>query len=110
MIIQNYIKIIRAMFNKYSAISTNKLATVNLTFEDLKNQQKRMNLHELYAFLNDFKLQQNLSWIKRDDFKKFIRSINIRQINNIGYKAELDLKGFIDFMQNLAYYFSEERL
>lgn len=36
--------------------------------------------------------------IKRDDIKKFIRSINIRQINNIGHKAELDIKGFIDFI------------
>jgi hypothetical protein len=38
MIVQNYSKLIRAMFNKYSAISSNKMATVNLTFEDLKNQ------------------------------------------------------------------------
>ena len=86
------------MFNKYSAISSNKMATVNLTFEDLKNQQKRMNLHEIYAFLNDFKLHQSLSWIKRDDFKRFIRSINMRQINSIGHKAELDIKGFTDFI------------
>ena len=38
MIVQNYSKFIRAMYNNYSAISSYKMATVNLTFEDLKNQ------------------------------------------------------------------------
>ena len=49
-----------------------------------------MNLYEIYAFLNDFKLIPKLPQIKRDDFKKFIISINLRQINNIGHKTELD--------------------
>ena len=36
--------------------------------------------------------------IKRDDFKKFIVSINLRQINNIAHKTELDYMGFIEFL------------
>jgi hypothetical protein len=69
-----------------------------LTFEDVKSQLQRMNLYEIYAFLNDFKLIQKMPTIKRDDFKKFIVSINLRQINNIAHKTELDYLGFIEFL------------
>ena len=99
LLIKSCNKIIRAMFNKYSALSNNKMPIVaTLTFEDVKSQLQRMNLYEIYAFLNDFKLIQKMPTIKRDDFKKFIVSINLRQINNIAHKTELDYLGFIDFL------------
>ena len=87
------------MFNKYITLSNNKMPIVaTLTFEDVKSQLQRMNLYEIYAFLNDFKLIQKMPTIKRDDFKKFIVSINLRQINNIAHKTELDYLGFIEFL------------
>ena len=57
------------MFNKYSAISSNKMATVNLTFEDLKNQQKftiKMHDGEVLANLNEI-LKNNNSPTKKID-------------------------------------------
>lgn len=111
LLIKSCNKIIRAMFNKYSALSNNKMPIVaTLTFEDVKSQLQRMNLYEIYAFLNDFKLIQKMPTIKRDDFKKFIVSINLRQINNIAHKTELDYMGFIEFLQNLAFYFSNQEI
>jgi len=47
----------------------------------MRDKKKSMNLSEVYAFMNDFKLTQS-PMIKRDNVKKIITLINLKTHNN----------------------------
>jgi hypothetical protein len=52
--VKQYLRLYKAMFHKYSAISKNKGGIKKNTFDDLHNQRSIMNLFEIITFLNDF--------------------------------------------------------
>lgn len=53
-------KVLKAMFQKYSVISPAKRGSQlsKVTFEDMKKEHLTMDLAEINAFLNDFKIMQ----------------------------------------------------
>ena len=56
-----------------------------------------MSLAAVFTFLSDFKFTK-LEFAKRDDIKKIIKMINLKQETNIKTYSELDLEGFIEFI------------
>jgi len=56
-----------------------------------------MSLAAVFTFLSDFKITK-LEFAKRDDIKKIIKMINLKQETNIKTYSELDLEGFIEFI------------
>lgn len=56
-----------------------------------------MSLAAVFTFLSDFKITK-LEFAKRDDIKKIIKMINLKQETNIKTYSELDLEGFIEFV------------
>ena len=63
----------------------------------MRDKKKSMNLSEVYAFMNDFKLTQS-PMIKRDNVKKIITLINLKTHNNTTINSQLDMEGFIEFI------------
>jgi hypothetical protein len=62
-----------------------------------------MSLAAVFTFLSDFKITK-LEFAKRDDIKKIIKMINLKQETNIKTYSELDLEGFIEFILQLGYF------
>lgn len=62
-----------------------------------------MSLAAVFTFLSDFKITK-LEFAKRDDVKKIIKMINLKQETNIKTYSELDLEGFIEFILQLGYF------
>ena len=56
-----------------------------------------MSLAAVFTFLSDFKITK-LEFAKRDDIKKIIKMINLKQETHIKTYSELDLEGFIEFI------------
>lgn len=84
------------MFKKYSAENAiHKSRHVGGTFGDITEQKKFMNLAAVFSFLSDFKVS-NIE-AKRDDIKRIIQLINIKQETNLKTTSDLDLEGFIEF-------------
>jgi hypothetical protein len=96
--IKQYLKLYKAMFHKYTAISKNKNGLKKQTFEQLEKQRNIMNLFETFTFLNDFRILQNFPEIKRDDIKNLINYSNLKRSNVTGNNSEIDLEGFIELI------------
>ena len=88
------------MFHKYTdgAVGRKQIST----FDDVTEQKKSMNLASVFAFLQDFKITKVEA--KRDDVKRIIKLINIKQEENFKSVSDLDLEGFIEFNLQLGYY------
>lgn len=56
-----------------------------------------MTLAGVHTFLNDFKISK-LEFKKREDIKKIIGLINLRQSTNIRNVSDLDIEGFVEFI------------
>ena len=54
-----------------------------------------MNLASVYSFLQDFKVSR--VEVKRDDIKRIIQLINIKQESNVKTTLDIDIEGFIEF-------------
>ena len=82
------------MFQKYAdgAIGKSKPSG---TFGDIVEQKKHMNLASVYSFLQDFKVSR--VEVKRDDIKRIIQLINIKQESNVKTTSDIDIEGFIEF-------------
>jgi hypothetical protein len=95
------------MYAKYANMSKNKQPTQKLTFDQVRTNQESLSLSEVYAFLTDFRLTQaNLNGLKRDQIKRIIKLVNIKQENHFGASTSLDFHGFIEFLLQIAYQFS----
>lgn len=104
-------KLYRAMYAKYANMSKNKQPNQKLTFDQVRTNQESLSLSEVYAFLSDFKLTQaNLNGLRRDQIKRIIKLVNIKQENHFGTATTLDFHGFIEFMLQMAYQFSAESI
>lgn len=104
-------KLYRAMYSKYSNMSKNKQPNQKLTFDNIRTNQDSLSLSEVYAFLTDFKLSQaKLNGLKRDQIKRIIKLVNIKQENHFGNSTNLDFHGFIEFILQIAYHFSSESI
>jgi hypothetical protein len=75
--LEKHFKLYKAMFNKYVALSANKTSLKKMTFDDMKQKKSKMNLADIYAFMNDFKLTKHPA-LKRDTVTKIIRLINLK--------------------------------
>ena len=68
----------------------------------MKNEQSYMNLSETFAFLNDFGILPAIPSLKRDDIKRLIRLVNLRDRDETALtsntKAELNYSTFVDFL------------
>ena len=82
------------MFKKYAEGAIGKSKPIG-TFGDIVEQKKHMNLASVFSFLQDFKISSIEA--KRDDVKRIIQLINIKQESNLKATSELDLEGFIEF-------------
>jgi hypothetical protein len=82
------------MFKKYSdgAIHHSKPSGV---FGDVVEKKKHMNLASVFSFLQDFKISSLEA--KRNDIKRIIQLINIKQESNVTTTTDIDLEGFIEF-------------
>lgn len=104
-------KLYRAMYAKYSNMSKNKQPNQKLTFDQVRTNQESLSLSEVYAFLTDFKLTQaRLNGLKRDQIKRIIKLVNIKQEKHFGTSTNLDFHGFIEFILQMAYHFSSESI
>ena len=106
-------KVTKAMFQKYSVLSPAKRGTQlsKVTFEDLKKENLTMDLAEINAFLSDFKVLSQIPHLKRDDIKRIVRLINLKEPNpQIGQKTEVDYAGFIEFITQLAFQYGEQEI
>lgn len=70
------------------------------------DSKKFMNLSCIFAFLQDFKVTKVEA--RRDDVKRIIQLINIRQESNFKTTSDLDLEGFIEFNLQLGFYMYKE--
>jgi len=73
-----------------------------ITFDDLKDKQKSMNLSDIYTFMNDFKLTESKN-IKRETVKKIIKLINLKTNSTTGGVTEVDQEGFIDLVLQIGH-------
>lgn len=99
-------KVLKAMFQKYSVQSPAKRGSQlsKVTFEDMKKENLTMDLAEINAFMNDFKILPMMPHLKRDDVKRIVRLINLKEPNaQIGQKAEVDYPGFIELVTQLGF-------
>jgi len=55
----------------------------------MSNEKETMNLTEVFAFLNDFKITQHYN-IKRDDIKRLIKLINLKSESAQKNSMQLD--------------------
>ena len=85
------------MFKKYAVSHQSYGAVQKGTFDSLSKMKDHMSLAAVFTFLSDFKITK-LEFAKRDDIKKIIKMINLKQETNIKTYSELDLEGFIEFI------------
>lgn len=85
------------MFHKYATISHNKTSIQKPTFDDIKNLQSTMSLGELFTFLNDFDMNKKFN-MHREDVKRLIKLINIKNESKNKNLLELDMYGFMEFI------------
>ena len=90
------------MQTKYSSARVEKPRAQVATFESVKEQQKFMSLSTVFQFLSDFKISKLEA--NREDVKRIIKLINLRQPNNLNTTSNLDLEGFIEFVLQLGYF------
>ena len=62
-----------------------------------------MPLSAVYQFLADFKISK-LEFAKREDIKRIVKLINLKQESNLSKVSNLDIEGFIEFMLQLGYF------
>ena len=62
-----------------------------------------MSLTEVFAFFNDFKMNQKYN-MKRDDVKKMIKMINVKSETPSKNPHELDMSGFMELILQLGYF------
>ena len=106
--IKKYLKLYKAMFHKYTAISKNKNGLRKNTFDNMIEQRQIMNLFETFSFLNDFQILQNFPEIKRDDIKNLINYSNLKNSAvSRPNTTEIDLEGFIELILQIAYIVSD---
>lgn len=99
---KDWLKLYKAMFNKYagaSSVAKNKAAG---TFDNLQNQKQSVSLSQVFAFLSDFKITKLEA--KREDIQRIIKLINIKEKANINPVSDLDLESFIEFNLQLGYH------
>jgi len=96
------------MFHKYSAGTNEKSrALYKGTFEAINDSKNSMSLTAVFQFLADFKITK-LEFAKREEIKRIIKLINLKQETQINAYSNLDIEGFIEFNLQLAYYMYRE--
>ena len=82
------------MFHKYAdgAIGKSKVPT---TFDSVVDYKKYMNLASIFVFLKEFKVTKVEA--RREDVKRIVQLINIKQESNVKTTSDIDLEGFIEF-------------
>lgn len=103
--VKDWLKLYKAMFQKYAdgAIGNSKKPG---TFDNIVDAKKFMNLACVFAFLQDFKVTKVEA--RREDVKRIIQLINIKQESNFKTTSDLDLEGFIEFNLQLGFYLYRE--
>ena len=104
--LKQYLKLYKAMFHKYATISQNKISIKKITFDDMKEQKTSMSLGELFAFLNDFEMNKKFN-MKREDVKRMIKLINLKQEGPAKNLHELEMYGFMEFILQLGHFTNE---
>ena len=85
------------MFSKYSAGSNEKSrALYKGTFEAINDSKNSMSLTAVFQFLADFKITK-LEFARREEIKRLIKLINLKQETQISAHSNLDIEGFIEF-------------
>ncbi len=62
-----------------------------------------MTLASVFKFISEFKISVT-EFMRREDVKRIVQVINLRQETNLNSMSELDLEGYIEFMLQLAYF------
>ena len=62
-----------------------------------------MSLAAVFQFLADFKISK-LEFARREEIKRIIKLINLKQETQISAHSNLDIEGFIEFNLQLGYY------
>ena len=70
-------------------------------------QKKIMSLATVYQFLADFKISK-AEFASREEIKKIIKLINLKQESNLKTVSNLDVEGFIEFILQLGYFMFRE--
>jgi hypothetical protein len=122
--LEKHFKLYKAMFNKYVSLSANKTTLKKMTFDDMKQKKSKLNLADIYAFMNDFKLTKHPA-LKRDIVIKIIRLINLKSRGDEKFKklqtinkddikepsnrasdlTEVNLENFIEFIFQVGHLF-----
>ena len=92
--IKDKLKLYKVMFKKY-AVGSN--VRKNETFDDVQDNRNFMTLAAINTFLADFKITK-IDFVKREDVKKIVQLINLKQDNYTRSSSDLDLEGFIEFV------------
>mmetsp|Transcript_29766 Transcript_29766/g.45375 ORF Transcript_29766/g.45375 Transcript_29766/m.45375 type:complete len:87 (+) Transcript_29766:3211-3471(+) len=85
------------MFGKYAAASMDKRKINVGTFDNMLKSQKSMTLASAFKFISEFKIGIT-EFMRREDVKRIIQVVNLRQETNLNSMSELDLEGFIEFL------------
>ena len=67
-----------------------------------------MSLAAINTFLADFKITKT-DFVRREDMKKIVQLINLKQHHSSRSSSELDLEGFIEFILQLAYFMYQDQ-
>lgn len=71
-------KIYKALFHKYASGSVGGRRAIKPTFDSLKYDSNTMTPTAVHTFITDFKISK-LEFSRRDDLKKIVALINIKQ-------------------------------
>jgi len=72
------------------------------------DQKKCMSLATVYQFLADFKISK-AEFASREEIKKIIKLINLKQESNLKTVSNLDVEGFIEFVLQLGYFMHRDQ-
>ena len=85
------------MFNKYASTTHEKSRVQRSSFGAIMDQKKAMSLATVFQFLADFKISK-AEFATREEIKKIIKLINLKQESNLKTVSNLDDEGFIEFV------------